>query len=286
MGVDRYEITKFVDDPFVYDFIFDWLLGDTVDRAYTEEEVVNGLDRYVYATEAEAIATPPADPTSPAFRVVAEDRLLGYDIKLVYWDWASGVGGSWSVTSYPWAFPFLSAGYLIELDNSIGSGASSWTYQMGTEFRTKTVCNITEVAFKWGTGGPGLNHAWTLFKSTTPGPTPPLLSTYTIVAAQSPAGGVAYSVANQWEQYAIPGGPVAAALNDWWALVAYVGNASGQSQSIATIPPAFLNEDFAELYAGIYVTDLTGPPGAEPSPTPSSRTSTTIYGIASVELGP
>lgn len=246
------------------------------DRGWTEAEIVAGLSATIY----KAIPTdPPSNPNIPNFAIVQGNTT---SLQLAYWNFSLGAGGSWMITDFPWGFPFLQIGHLINQIPSNGSGNSNWNFAMGSEYRIKAAGNINQMTVKFGAGGAVQSHRWEIRRSTTPGVSPPVLASYTDIVR---SGVVNYVAGNVWQDVGLFA-PIAVNPNDWFLSYAYVGTGSGQSAVIATLRSGGqLVEDYAELTAGVYVPAAGGFPGPNPLPIPTTRPATLIYGVSSLEFG-
>ncbi len=259
----------------VYTFFLAYLTQHNPE-GWTEAQIVAGLDTVVH----DGIPVdPPSNPAVPSFAIV-NDGSDAY--QLAYWDFALGAGGSWQVTDFPWEFPFLVAGHVINQIASNGTGNNNWLYAMGSEYHVKAAGNINQMAVKFGTGGAGQDHRWEIRRSTTPGAAQPALGSYTDIVR---TGLVSYAAANVWQDVGVFA-PIAVNPDDWFLSYAYVGATSGQSASISTLRSGGqLIEDYAELMAGVYAFDGGGFPGPTPLLLPTTRPTTTIYGVNSLNFG-
>lgn len=240
---------------------------------YTESQIDVGLIRNRVFKFADLPATNPAGSTVPGFAIVLD----GNDMKVAYWDFIGASG--WTLTSFPYNNPILIPGHVINQDPSNGTGNTAWQFSMGSLIHIVAACNADRVSFKLGAGGAGQNHSWALLKSTTPGPTQPLASSFTNVLA---SGIINYTTANVWQEIDIP--DQALAIDDWIAPQIWIGG-GGQTANIAALRSAAqLREDYGELVAGIYASAPGTFPGT--NPTPTFIVGTVIYGVASVDLQP
>jgi len=199
--------------------------------------------------------------------------------QLAYWDFTAAQSG-WILTSYPWANPVLVPGHVLNQIAGVGAGNSAWNFAMGTMLHLNVNAKVNDLTMKFGLGGTTA-HAWAVRRSTSPGPTQPAANTFTEVLA---SGNHTYTTADTWES--ATGFPAAfnVSADDWLACMAWIGT-GGQTANIASLRSAGnLNEDYATVAAGIYVTQAGPAPGAVPVPT--NIIATTLYGVVSVDLGP
>lgn len=170
-------------------------------------------------------------------------------------------------------------------DTTFGAGDSTWGYLMGSEFQVtpgaQLPAYIRRVALKVGSGLVARN--WQLRRSTATGSTVPALTTYTQVVA---SGTITPSQTGQWATAAISPG-LLLSEGEWYVLYFYVG-VGGQSASLTTARANnSLDERTLRVNAGVYVFVGTGIlPGPASFIPPTTRVTTSAYGVVSVETGP
>lgn len=249
-----------------------------IEGTYSSSQIMTGLINQVFRGPSELPSPPPTGTTTPAFAIVNDLDPAGP--KLAYWDFTTAQSG-WHLTSYPWANPILAAGHVIDQISGVGSGASAWNYAMGSLIHIVNNAKVNDMTIKSGTIGPH-SHAWVVRRSTSPGPTQPAASTFTNILA---SGTHTFTgAANTWES--VTGFPAAfnVSADDWLACQYWIG-VGGQTQQIAAARTAgWLNEDYGEIAGGIYVSQVGPAPGATPVPT--NIIAATLYGLASIDLGP
>lgn len=263
-------------------------LLNQADKPYTQAQIIAGLEPVIYSSLVELQTEIPiptnaddttAPPTEPNFAMI--DDGLTPELKLAYWDFGAGAGGSWAETTFPWNFPFLQPGPVVNFPTV--SGNTAWPYTMGSVYRILNAGRITEIYMTAGAGGVGLQHRWEILRSTVVSPTIPLASTFTNVVR---TGIHTYAVANAWESMNLAGagGDVVISPDEWYIAWHYLGG-GGQTLSIATLRTGGqLIEDYASLESGAYA--LTGGPnpGTMPLPTPTNLVSTVIYGVNTLRM--
>ncbi len=255
---------------------FTWILINHPDNPFSAAEVLAGLDTAIYPNVG-SIPTPPALPSIPNFAIIDDGDP---QLKLAYWDFSAGAGGTWVVTSSPYDFPFLQAGHIINQIPANGAGNIAWQFTMGSEVRILSPGRILDMTIKLGAGGVAQQHRWAIRRSTVTGPTAPALGTYTDFIQD---GIMTYNAADVWQSV---GGvaPIVVAPDEWYIAIFFVGG-GGQNGNITTLRTAGeLVEDYAFLNAGLFVSTPGGFPGPNPLPTPTSRQPTIFYGVASLEF--
>lgn len=242
---------------------------------YSTSQVMVGLINQIYRDAFELPSPPPSGINVPAFAVV--DDLDATGPKLAYWDHTAAQTG-WILTQHPWIDPLLMPGHVLDQITEVGSGNSSYSYAMGLLIHLKSNAMVNGMAIKLGSAPH--DHAWAIRRSTSPGCAVPPVSTFTDVLA---SGTHTYSAIEVWES--VTGFPAAfqVAVDDWLACMVWIGS-GGQTQNVTAGRDAgYFLEDYAEVHGGVYIYQAGPPPGAVPVPNTISYS--TIYGIASVDLG-
>lgn len=247
---------------------------DNLGRGWSPAEISDGLPATIYQG-ADSLPAVPDNPTAPNFAMVY-DRGPPDSLNLAYWNYPLGAAGSWVVTQAPYAYPFLTAGPIVNQVPSNGAGNSPWAYSMGMAVRVKAAGQIVNMSAKLGQTA---IRQWEIRKSTVISATPPAANTYTIIERSNQ---VNITLANTWQNVGI-GAPIIVAPDEWYIGWIYVG-IGGQSAAVATLRTNNqLLEDFAELVSGAYTFTGGAVPGPAVLPTPTTLP-TIIYGVTSLEF--
>lgn len=253
--------------PCGYDPLLTWCASKLVELGdYSLAEIASNIFPEVVKT----VDQLPPLATSSGFAVIAPScDALPF---IAYWD---ANAGAWLVTTQAnnYANPVLIPEWVVDLDNSIGTGSTAWQFGMGLEVRVTIPCQVSGFAIKCA--ALASQHSWEVLRSTTPGAAPPAFATYT----DTLASGVHTTTTTDWE-------PVAAftGLNlapDDWVVGWYWVGAGGQFWNST---PAQKNETFGTINASVYASLPGVAPGVLTVPT--TRSPTTYYGLSNLEFAP